>query len=108
MSPPSPGGTEGGDLCVCLYYGGRVLRVEGVFSGLVMRLRLKPGRDESVLRRHPWLFSGAVARAEGDGSDGLAEVMDAGGRVLGHGAWSPGSQIVARLWTFDGGLPGEV
>jgi 23S rRNA (cytosine1962-C5)-methyltransferase len=73
----------------------------------VIRLRLKPGRDESVRRRHPWLFSGAVSSAEGDGSDGLAEVVDASGRVLAHGAYSPGSQIVARLWTFDGRMPDE-
>ena len=58
-------------------------------------------------RRHPWLFSGAVASAEGDGSGGLAEVGDASGSVLAHGAYSPGSQIVARLWTFDGRLPGR-
>ena len=73
----------------------------------MIRLRLKPGRDESVRRRHPWLFSGAIAMAEGDGSDGLAEVADAAGRVLAHGAYSKGSQIVARLWTFDGRVPGE-
>ncbi len=73
----------------------------------MIRLLLKPGRDESVRRRHPWLFSGAIASAEGDGSDGLAEVADAAGRVLAHGAYSPGSQIVARLWTFDGRLPGD-
>jgi 23S rRNA (cytosine1962-C5)-methyltransferase len=71
----------------------------------VIRLSLKPGREESALRRHPWLFSGAVARFEGDGSDGVAEVVDASGRVLSHGAYSPHSQILARLWTFDGRLP---
>src|SRR6185369_8570212 len=43
----------------------------------VIRLRLRPGREASVLRRHPWLFSGAVGSTEGDGSDGLAEVVDA-------------------------------
>jgi 23S rRNA (cytosine1962-C5)-methyltransferase len=73
----------------------------------LIRLRLKHGRDESVRRRHPWLFSGAVARGDGDGSDGLAEVVAAGGEVLAHGAYSPDSRIVARLWTFDGRLPGE-
>ena len=71
----------------------------------MIRLKLKPGREESVLRRHPWLFSGAVARFEGDGSDGVAEVVDANGRVLAHGAYSPHSQILARLWTFDGRIP---
>src|SRR6185436_14586161 len=69
--------------------------------GTLIRLILKPGRETSVLRRHPWLFSGAVASAEGDGSDGHAEVRDAAGRLLARGAYSPGSQIVARLWTFQ-------
>ena len=73
--------------------------------GPLIRLILRSGREESVLRRHPWLFSGAVARAEGDGTDGVAEVVDANGRVLAHGAYSPDSQIVARLWTFDGRVP---
>jgi len=68
----------------------------------LIRLILKPGRDASVLRRHPWLFSGAVASAEGDGNDGRAVVVDAAGRPLAHGAYSPDSQIVARLWSFDG------
>ena len=72
----------------------------------MIRLTLKPGRQESVLRRHPWLFSGAVASAEGNGSDGRAEVLDAEGRPLARGAYSPGSQIIARLWTFDGRTPG--
>ena len=71
----------------------------------MIRLRLKPGRDASVLRRHPWVFSGAVAGREGDGADGLAEVADSSGRVLAHGAYSPASQIPARLWTFDGRRP---
>ena len=57
-------------------------------------------------RRHPWVFSGAVAARKGDGSDGIAEVADSGGRVLAHGAFSPESQIPARLWTFEGRLPG--
>jgi len=59
-----------------------------------------------VLRRHPWVFSGAIARTEGDGADGVAEVVDARGRPLARGAYSPDSQIVARLWTFDGRAPG--
>jgi 23S rRNA (cytosine1962-C5)-methyltransferase len=68
----------------------------------LIRLHLKPGREESVLRRHPWLFSGAVAARDGDGSDGAAEVLSFEGRPLARGAYSPGSQILARLWTFDG------
>ena len=67
----------------------------------MIRLTLKRGREASVLRRHPWLFSGAMASADGDGSDGHAEVLDAAGRPLARGAYSPDSQIVARLWTFQ-------
>jgi 23S rRNA (cytosine1962-C5)-methyltransferase len=71
----------------------------------MIRLKLKPGREVSVARRHPWLFSGAVASREGDGSNGHAEVVDAGGSVRAHGSYSPESQILARLWTFDGRVP---
>jgi 23S rRNA (cytosine1962-C5)-methyltransferase len=74
----------------------------------LIRLTLRPGREASVLRRHPWVFSGAVARTEGDGAEedaGIAEIVDSAGRPLAHGAYSSDSQIVARLWTFDGRLP---
>jgi 23S rRNA (cytosine1962-C5)-methyltransferase len=71
----------------------------------LIRLRLKPGRGESVRRRHPWVFSGAIAAESGDGSDGIAEVVDAQGTALARGAWSPRSQIVARLWTFNDRAP---
>ncbi len=73
----------------------------------MIRLTLRPGREESVLRRHPWLFSGAVASREGDGSDGIAEVFSSDGRPLARGAYSPESQIVARLWSFDGKTPDQ-
>lgn len=71
----------------------------------MIRLRLKKGRETSVERHHPWLFSGGIASEEGDGADGLAEVLDSQERVRAHGSYSPGSQIVARLWTFDGRVP---
>jgi 23S rRNA (cytosine1962-C5)-methyltransferase len=48
------------------------------------------------------VFSGAIASESGDGSDGLAEVADASGLSLARGLFSPRSQIVARLWNFDG------
>jgi 23S rRNA (cytosine1962-C5)-methyltransferase len=71
----------------------------------LIRLMLKAGREASVLRRHPWVFSGALAGQQGDGSDGVAELVDTQGRTLAHGAYSPSSQIPARLWTFDGRRP---
>jgi len=63
---------------------------------------LAEGRDKSLLRRHPWVFSGAIA--DGRGNPGLGdtiEVRDSHNKVLGLGAWSPVSQIRVRMWTFD-------
>ncbi|HEY1250255.1 MAG TPA: class I SAM-dependent rRNA methyltransferase, partial [Thermoanaerobaculia bacterium] len=48
----------------------------------------------------------ATKYAEGDAADGIAQVADASGRPLALGAYSPDSQIVARLWSFDGRAPG--
>jgi 23S rRNA (cytosine1962-C5)-methyltransferase len=65
-------------------------------------LHLKPGREKSLLRRHPWVFSGAVARLEGaPAPGGTVDLLAADGRFLGRGAFSPTSQIRARLWTFE-------
>lgn len=67
-----------------------------------LQVYLKAGREESLLRRHPWIFSGAVSRTEGEAALGeTVKVVAADGRVLGHGAWSPHSQIRVRMWTFD-------
>jgi 23S rRNA (cytosine1962-C5)-methyltransferase len=65
-------------------------------------LILHPGKEKSVLRRHPWLFSGAVARLEGRARAGdTVDVVSHEGRPLGRAAWSPASQIRARIWSFD-------
>src|SRR5512146_3106542 len=70
----------------------------------LMRLVLKPGRDKSLRRRHPWLFSGAIARVEGDPQRGdTAEVVSDSGQPLALAAYSPQSQIRARVWSFDTG-----
>jgi 23S rRNA (cytosine1962-C5)-methyltransferase len=63
-------------------------------------LVLKKGRDKSLRRRHPWIFSGAVEKAGGTAGETL-EVRDDAGKVLAHAAYSPKSQIRARVWTFD-------
>lgn len=66
------------------------------------RLILKPGRERSLLRRHPWVFSGAVARVEGDVQSGdTVLVVKADGQPLGRGAYSAHSQIRTRMWTWD-------
>ena len=65
-------------------------------------LTLKPGREKSLLRRHPWIFSGAIARVDGDPEPGATvDLLAAGGAFLARAAYSPSSQIRARVWTFD-------
>lgn len=66
------------------------------------RLVLAKGREKSLLRRHPWVFSGAVARLEGKVSLGeTVDIVDAHGKWLARAAYSPASQICARVWSFD-------
>jgi 23S rRNA (cytosine1962-C5)-methyltransferase len=66
------------------------------------RLFLKPGREKSLLRRHPWIFSGAVERIEGEVEAGAELfVADAKGKILAVAGYSPASQIAARVWSFD-------
>jgi len=63
---------------------------------------LKPKREKSLLRRHPWIFSGAIDRIEGTPGPGATlAVMDNKGNAYGSGAYSPHSQILIRMWTFD-------
>ena len=65
-------------------------------------LILKPGKERSLFRRHPWIFEGSVARLNGRARPGdTVEVIDDNGRALARAAWSPHSQIRARVWTFD-------
>jgi 23S rRNA (cytosine1962-C5)-methyltransferase len=59
---------------------------------------LKHGRDKPVRNRHPWVFSGAIARVEGDPADGdLVTVRSAAGEPLAAGYWTSRSQICVRL-----------
>jgi 23S rRNA (cytosine1962-C5)-methyltransferase len=62
---------------------------------------LKPGREKSLRRKHPWVFSGAIERVEGAPEPGATvDVVTDGGEVLARAAYSPSSQIRARVWTF--------
>ena len=63
---------------------------------------LKPGREKSLLRRHPWVFSGAVQRVDGNpAAGGTVDLLSSKGDFLARAAYSPLSQIRARAWTFD-------
>jgi 23S rRNA (cytosine1962-C5)-methyltransferase len=66
----------------------------------MIKITLKAGKDEFVKRFHPWIFSGAIARTEGNPKDGdLAEVYDKPGNLLGIGHFHHGS-IAVRMLTF--------
>jgi 23S rRNA (cytosine1962-C5)-methyltransferase len=65
-------------------------------------LVLKKGREKSLKRRHPWLFSGAIDKVVGKPSSGdTVDIKDGSGKMLARAAYSPTSQIRARVWTFD-------
>jgi 23S rRNA (cytosine1962-C5)-methyltransferase len=65
-------------------------------------LILKKGRDKSLRRRHPWLFSGAIEKVSGKpGAGDTVDIKDTSGKTHGRAAYSPKSQIRARVWTFD-------
>jgi len=68
----------------------------------VNALILKPGREKSLKRRHPWVFSGAVAKVQGNPDAGdTVEIRSATGERLAIAAYSPKSQIVARVWDWQ-------
>ncbi len=63
-------------------------------------LRLKPGKERSLQRRHPWLFESAIARGSADPGE-TVRVESAEGQFLAWAAFSPSSKIRARVWSFD-------
>jgi 23S rRNA (cytosine1962-C5)-methyltransferase len=65
-------------------------------------LNLKPGREKSLLRRHPWIFSGAIHSVEGNPASGATvDLLSFKGQFLARASCSPASQIRARVWTFE-------
>jgi len=63
---------------------------------------LKKGREKSVKRFHPWIFSGAIHTIDGTPAPGESVgILDAAGQCLGHGSYSPHSQIRVRALSFD-------
>jgi len=71
----------------------------------VSRIVLKAGREKSLQRRHPWVFSGAVECVEGNPASGdTVEVRSSQGGFLAWAAYSPESQISARVWDWREGV----
>lgn len=67
---------------------------------------LKPSKEKSLQRRHPWVYANAIDRVDGKpvaGDTVLVRAHD--GRFLARAAWSPHSQIRARVWSFDESEP---
>jgi 23S rRNA (cytosine1962-C5)-methyltransferase len=68
----------------------------------IPKLILKAGREKSLKQRHPWIFSGAIARVENDPQPGeTVQVHAAHGKPLALAAFSPQSSIRARVWTWN-------
>jgi len=65
------------------------------------RIILKPHREIPIRRGHPWVFSGAIAREEGNSEADEADILTAQGEFLGRATFHPGSEIRARLYDND-------
>ena len=63
-------------------------------------VRLHEGKERSLLRRHPWVFQGSIAKGKADAGE-TVRVEAADGRFLAWGAYSPTSMIRVRAWSFD-------
>ncbi|MDR1758070.1 MAG: class I SAM-dependent rRNA methyltransferase [Bacteroidales bacterium] len=65
------------------------------------RVILHAGKEKSLLRKHPWVFSGAIARADGQISDGeIVEVFDHQRQFLAMGHYHEAS-IAVRVFAFE-------
>ena len=69
-------------------------------NGGMKSLRLKDGKERSLLRRHPWIFDSAIARGGGDPGE-TVRVESHQGEFLAWASFSPASKIRARAWSFD-------
>ena len=74
----------------------------------VIDVVLKPTRDRSVRRRHPWILSGAVDRIDGAAEPGVwVQVLSADGERLGFGHLSPESSLRVRMLSFGKSPAGD-
>ena len=63
-------------------------------------IKLKSGKEKSLLRRHPWVFDGAIAKGGGDPGE-TVRIESEQGQFLAWGAVSPTSKIRVRVWSWD-------
>ena len=65
------------------------------------KIILKKGKEDSLLRRHPWIFSGAIHHTEGNINEGdVVRVLTSQGEFIAVGHWQIGS-IAVRVLSFD-------
>ena len=63
---------------------------------------LKQGREKSLLRRHPWIFSGAIHHVDNEPASGeTVDLLSFNQQFLARASYSQHSQIRARVWTFE-------
>ena len=62
-------------------------------------IKLREGKERSLLRRHPWVFEGSIAKGGADAGE-TVRVEGHDGRFLAWGAYSPASMIRVRAWSF--------
>src|ERR1700737_24967 len=69
-------------------------------------ITLKPAKDKSLVRRHPWIYANAIEHVEGKPAPGATVLIRAhDDRFLARASYSPQSQIRARVWSFDEAEP---
>lgn len=67
-----------------------------------LKVYIKPGREKSIINRHPWVYSGAIQKVEGNPKGGdTVELLSSQGEFLANGAYSPVSKIRIRIWNWD-------
>jgi 23S rRNA (cytosine1962-C5)-methyltransferase len=66
----------------------------------VKTVKLREGKERSLLRRHPWVFQGSIDKGRADPGE-TVRIEAADGRFLAWGAFSPSSMIRVRAWSFD-------
>jgi len=70
---------------------------------MILKLHLKPGREIPIIRGHPWIMSGAIARSEGDHTLDEADIIAANGTFIARATVHPSSEIRARVFSTTAG-----
>jgi 23S rRNA (cytosine1962-C5)-methyltransferase len=74
----------------------------GLDNRTMKSVRLRPGKERSLQRRHPWIFESAIAKGGGDPGE-TVRIESHDGAFLAWAAFSPASRIRARCWSFEEG-----